>query len=190
MVAWAWAVNEFRVYAFNNNGTLLSGWPKIIPDEGSSYSAPTLADLDGNGDLEILVTTDFDNPDGSRIYAFNQDGTIVSGFPVEWESPQTYAQAVVGDLDGNGDLEIFSGTHYYVYPYPNFYGWRHDGQRIQNWPVHVEGIIDPSATLFDIDGDRDVEVLTATRRSTSMLLNLVVTWWPVFLSVTKVIIHK
>lgn len=161
IVAWAFAFNEVRIYVLNNNGTLLSGWPKIISGEGNSYSAPTLADLDGNGDLEILISTGLITAYGSHIYAFNHDGTVVPGFPISWESPDTYAQPVVGDLDGNGDLEIFSGTHYYIEPDPNFYGWNHDGSRINNWPVTVPGIVDLSATLFDIDGDQNVEIFTA-----------------------------
>jgi hypothetical protein len=157
VIANAGAVPEVRVYALNIDGTLLPGWPKIIPNETHSYSAPTLADLDNNGDLEILVTTYTPN-DVSHIYVFNHDGTMVSGFPVEWGSPQTYSQAVVGDVDGNGDLEIFSGTHDNL-SYFNFYGWHHDGQAIQNWPLHVI-LVDPSALLFDIDGDGNIEILT------------------------------
>ncbi|HET6348148.1 MAG TPA: C25 family cysteine peptidase [Candidatus Krumholzibacteria bacterium] len=64
------------------------------------YSVPALADIDGDGKDEIIVGTQ-----GNQLFAFNDDGTNVPGFPVAL-SDDIAGSPAVGDVDGNGSLEI------------------------------------------------------------------------------------
>ncbi|MBI4787808.1 MAG: VCBS repeat-containing protein [Chloroflexi bacterium] len=66
-----YAVNAgkgYKVYAYNRNGNLLSGWP--VNTTGYVFSSPALADLNGDNKPEVIATSE----DG-KIYAWNDSGT-------------------------------------------------------------------------------------------------------------------
>jgi len=151
------------VYAFQESGAAMPGFPVMLNPVYSApairneanrldygvIAAPTLADLDGDGRLEILVAA-MDR----HLYVFNSNGSTHAGFPmlivdrdrmasvnatnhqVTWKnSVENPAQPVgsigtkllgspsVGDLDGDGDLEIVLGSNeeYVRDEIPNFY---------------------------------------------------------------------
>ena len=83
------------VYAFENTGTKYSpvwtakaAWN--IPDTALGlYAKPTLADLDGDGDLDLMV-----GDSGGISYAFRNDGTTAAPIWVAnsaWDTPDTGA---------------------------------------------------------------------------------------------------
>jgi len=136
------------VYAFAADGTAVPGFPVTLDPVYSApairneanrldfgvIAAPTLADLDGDGKLEIIVAA-LDR----HLYAWRYDGTPLAGFPaliadqermasvdpvthqVSWklESGQPVgsigtkllSSPSVGDLDGDGTLEIVLGSN-------------------------------------------------------------------------------
>ncbi len=137
-----------RVYAFADDGSTVSGFPVVLDPTFSGadvrnranrvdygvVAAPTLADLDADGDLEILVAA-MDR----HLYVWDHDGTTHPGFPVPvvdqermssvdpvthkvvWkiegggnvgsEGAKLMSSPAVGDLDGDGDLEIVVGSN-------------------------------------------------------------------------------
>jgi M6 family metalloprotease-like protein len=68
-----------RIYAYNHNGSLVSNFPiivnRIIP-AGIIKSSPMLADIDGDGKMEIFVGT----PNG-ELAGFNLNGDRIENFP-------------------------------------------------------------------------------------------------------------
>ena len=139
------------VYVFQEDGTALGGFPVTLDPVFSDPSirneanrldygviaAPTLADLDGDGKLEIIVAA-MDR----HLYVWNSNGATHAGFPmlivdqermqsinpvnhqVTWklsiEAPgqpvgsigtKLLSSPSVGDLDGDGDLEIVLGSN-------------------------------------------------------------------------------
>jgi hypothetical protein len=64
------------------------------------YSVPCVADIDNDGKDEIIVGTQ-----GHQLFAFNEDGTQVSGFPITL-SDEIAGSPAVGDVDGDGQLDI------------------------------------------------------------------------------------
>jgi len=84
------------------DGTSLPGWPITLPPlpAASMTRTPALADLFGDGELEI-ISTDLD-----RVYAYHRDGSVVAGFPVDLSATSVRSYPVVGDVDGDGAPEI------------------------------------------------------------------------------------
>ncbi len=86
--------------------------PVQIPAAAAWTSALGLADLDADGDLDLLVGDDSANPGRpTRLYLNGGSGSLVevTGFSTETPLPQHPVAAALGDLDSDGDLDLFVG---------------------------------------------------------------------------------
>ena len=111
------------VYLFHADGTLADGWP--VPVDGEIWNAPAVGDLDGDGTLELVVAPFRGDTAPNRVYAFEADGTLVTGWPVDYSPGSgrgSYAPPLVGDLDGDGAPEVF--VHHI---HGDIYAWHGDG---------------------------------------------------------------
>jgi hypothetical protein len=134
-----------RVYAWDAQGNLLSGFPvRTLPQFSGPairdphnrvlrgiFAAPVLADLDGNGRLDIVASSE-----DRHLYAWHGDGTAVSGFPVAVvdtsvanvdpatgrvlsykpgvdadQGTKVMDSPAVGSLDGSGHLSLVVGSN-------------------------------------------------------------------------------
>ena len=133
------------VYALHHNGELVAGFP---PDSNlyarfgwevlkghmadTIWSSPALADINGDGFLNIVIGTDEGNFDsrwepvvgnwscpyrqpitegycGGSIYAFDRSGRQLEGFPRNKHEIIQSTPAIM-DIDSDGRSEIFVGT--------------------------------------------------------------------------------
>ncbi|MDD5136809.1 MAG: S8 family serine peptidase, partial [Candidatus Omnitrophica bacterium] len=139
-----------RVYVFDCLGNILQGWPKDLCAADSQYrgisSAPIAADIDNNGKLEI-VTTSNDN----KVHVLRSDGAELNGWPVRlsyagkslehWMTG--VGQVVAGDMDGDGSFEIVAGLTSCDNSDWNWvdtlYVLKSNGQRYsKKWPVNCK----------------------------------------------------
>jgi hypothetical protein len=150
------AVSYYSVYLWDRDGNLKPGWPKLNVMGGSSYAQPVLCDLDDDGDLEILYSyyTNWQN----YVGVFHHDGSSFSNWPQIYTGPQTYTTPVAGDIDGDGDFEIFGGGH--VMAGPSLLARHHTGTQVSGWPVIV-GNLECSPIIFDVNDDGEREVIVA-----------------------------
>ncbi len=93
-----------QVYAWHHNGSLVSGWPvspkNVRNQDANIFSSPTVADVDGDGGLEVLFTTIWD------INIYNTDGSFQERLTANWT---VNGSPAVGDTDGDGKMDIWIG---------------------------------------------------------------------------------
>jgi putative cell wall-binding protein len=101
-----------KVFAVNiENGTAVPGWPQST--DGVTNASPTLADLDGDGKLDVAIGTfgSFHNRGGGgSVYAWHGDGTAMSGYPTSSDGGVVLGQIVTADLRGDGGQDLIVTT--------------------------------------------------------------------------------
>jgi hypothetical protein len=132
-----------------------------------SDTVPALADIDGDGDLDLVVgsKTDAALNDAGRLTVFTNTGSksapaFRQSEPIKIADAYHYAPAF-GDLDGDGDADMLLGT------------WNHDVLVFRNsgaagpsrWVADESATIRPprgshsTPALGDVDGDRDLDLI-------------------------------
>lgn len=149
------------VFAFDTNGTPLPGWPVTIGGgTHHSYTSPALADLDQDGDLEIVLGA---HQGASGYYAFHHDGTPLTGWP-RTVGTWTYAAPTIVDIEGDGDLEVIGGREGTVSaPSIQLFAWNANGSTQAGFPFSSSaggygGGCSGPVTAADLDGDGQVEL--------------------------------
>jgi hypothetical protein len=150
--------------AINADGTIPPGWP-VTHGLSTSWAAPSIGNLDGVGDREVMMVA-YTNGTSTNIFAYNGDGSIVTGFPVTYGSLTTYACPVVGDVDSDGDLEIFNAGKL---DNPNFYAWDHTGALLPGWPTNAGPNMEGSAIIADFDGDAEREIVVVDNEAPGLV---------------------
>ncbi|HYV93198.1 MAG TPA: FG-GAP-like repeat-containing protein [Chitinophagales bacterium] len=136
-----------------------TGWPQ---DFGFQvWDVTNMVNLDHSGNLEVIGTT----PTSGKLQIKNADGTNFSGWPQTF-SFTNYGPAVTGDVDGDGDDEIFLGAH-------NGYqgvllGWDDAGNYLPGFPYYFPATsYEAKPVLFDLDNNGDLEIILSPANSDS-----------------------
>lgn len=159
---------DFRLYVLDADGNTLPNWPKFMRD--TIWSSPAIADIDNDGINELIIGNDthaegppFSTPDGGGIYVFHADGTSLPGWP-KFIGQTIYSSPAIGDLDGDGMLEIVHGTgDYYNNPAEGnkVYVWSAQGNLL--WTGTTNDYVRGSPALADLNGDGKLDVIAAAK---------------------------
>jgi hypothetical protein len=137
-----------HLVAWDPLGNVLPGFSNVTLGGAATEASPAVADLDGDGTLEILI-----GAEDRRLYAFHSDGTPVSGFPIEIGA-EARSTPAVWDLDHDGATDIVmagwdSAVHAWRYPgtfIPSQMAWpmfHHDNWRTGYATFPVLTSVDP-----------------------------------------------
>ncbi len=174
----------YNVAIYDHAGELLPGWPQAYGD--AEVRSVAAADVDGDGQHEILITKQATGPATS---VFELDGSLAAGWPQVGECAAPEGNCIdyggfnqnigAGDLDGDGVLDVVS-----TYDAIGFGAWKGDGTNLpahddfaDSWVTGVEAYHDlelamqgwgtgdrseftySPPVIADIDGDGDHEVV-------------------------------
>jgi len=138
-----------------------------------SQSAPTLADLDGDGDLDAIVGA----YDGRLKYYKNTGSHTTPTYTLQTGSNDPFndffldvgitSKPTLADIDGDGDLDAIVGERFGSLKY-----WKNTGSNTN--PVYVDqGANSPfdginigfyaTPNLVDLDGDGDLDLIVGER---------------------------
>jgi len=162
--------NDGSLKYLENTGTAASpAWSindaKFQGISVTAYSAPTFADLDGDGDMDLIIGDLYGNFKyyknvGTKTNPiFSYDSSMFAGITVGSKASPTFA-----DLDDDGDLDMIVGDTSSIKYYQNT-----GTATVPAWPLvpaNLSGVspwTNNSPTFADMDNDGDFDLILACR---------------------------
>lgn len=146
---------------YENDGATTPSFTKIVVSNIADFATSvTVGDMDGDGDLDILSASLFDDV----VAWYENDGAADPTFTrivITTATNGAYTLAV-GDMEGDGDLDIFSTSRY-----DDTVSWFENDGGID--PLFTERIISTSVnnatdvSFGDLDGDGDYDIAASSR---------------------------
>lgn len=129
---------------------------------GVGIYPPSIADIDNDGDLEIVQVTGGNGQKG-KVYAMDHLGNNLPGFPKSYNDNWILTTAALSDLDGDQQMEIIFVER--NPPGGNIHVIKNDGTSwSKDWPLRLPGTpaITPSVADIDNDGAKEIVVSSTT----------------------------
>ena len=159
--------DSVRVYALELDGRVKPGWPQTT--DGVTNASPTLADLDGDGRLDVVIGT-FDSRHGrgggGSVFAWRGSGERLDGFPRPSGGGVVLGQIVTADLDGDGGQDVIVPTGGAVFAYSG-----RSGARLFSLAEGTGTGFQSSPLVADVDANGLLDIVVAgTRGSTGVVM--------------------
>jgi hypothetical protein len=139
-------IHTNKIYAFNNDGSLISGFPE------KCFSLPTIASGGLNVPTALRIVTG-DKEDGINIIVPNGNIQSYSMYP-----SNSTKSPVLADLDGDDDLEIVIGIDD-----GSVSIWESNGQEISAWKKETGNIVYYPPAIADIDANPGMEIIASCK---------------------------
>jgi hypothetical protein len=130
-------------------------------------SAVTLADVDGNGTLDVIAANEF----SSSIAVLTNDGTGTLGTAQVYAVPSAPLSIAAADLDGDGKIDLaVAGSGGFAVPGLTVLRNNGDGT-FATTATYTAGASPHSVAALDLDGDARPELIVAGQDTLSVLRN-------------------
>lgn len=166
-------VGTFWLPASASNSVFFSpqpGFPKILTGGSRiEWAAPTLSDLNGDGDLEIIVGS----IDG-KVWVVEPTGNVLWSYDTaaRFRSSRIDASPAVGDInhDGYPEVVVAVGKNPLGTGDGGVIALTRTGQLLSGWPQYTSDVngdgytdgINSSPALGDLDNDGDLEIVVGS----------------------------
>lgn len=147
-----------RLFVFTAAGENFGPFPINFTSEHPYDPGPGPApcNIDGDSDLELFVVENLNYSLYCELHLMDHNGNDLPGWPIGLHT-SAYASPLVGDVDGDGQLEFVVGCENGL-----IYGFNEDGSVQAGFPINVGGEVRGTPALVDLDQDGDVELVSST----------------------------
>ncbi len=152
------ASNTGKLVWYENDGSQNFTAHTIATSANSSGTGVTAADIDGDGDLDVVGL--FSSYYGGETVWYENDGNQnFTGHTIANNVSQS-STLITADLDGDGDLDVLSVANYVT---KRVVWYENDGS--QNFTTHEFASVPfgsiRGATVADVDGDDDFDIVVS-----------------------------
>ncbi|MFA5144173.1 MAG: S8 family serine peptidase, partial [Candidatus Omnitrophota bacterium] len=165
----AYNYSSGSVYILKGDGTSLAGWPQ---NAGLVPRYTSLADLNSDKFLEIVVGTDIRSTTANNsIEVFDHAGNVLTGWPKYFETGNVGMRQgpVIGDVNGDGELEIMAAQQYRIYRPAlqvllKMHAWDKDGNVLSGYPKLISDTCKASGwggapSIIDLNNDGKTDIV-------------------------------
>jgi len=138
--------SEHLIYALNDDGSEVPNWPIKI-DEYLGKSTPSIADLNADGKLDVIIGT------SNSIYAFSGDAEIIDGWPRALSNLGNENTPVISNITLDNKMEVIAFGDRIIYALSD------NGLILSGWPKETNEKINSSVASGDLNNDTKSEII-------------------------------
>lgn len=158
------------IVIYGSDGVLKDIWIlNYQVSDASIYRAPVLADVNNDDALELIYGGW--GIDGCRLFVLNNQGVVITGFPIMLENIQysEVSMPAVGNFDGDTNLEIVVISHENNQPteLSNIRVFNYDGSML--WSQQIDAMVFQSPSVGDVNNDGFDEVIFTSTKGVHIL---------------------